>query len=185
MTKYMNRQPLSSTQESEIYPILDAAIQLPFGKAIIYPCSKKRAIYLSNYLQGEQYRNAIISVSTYPPEHMLYGKGLYYNLVIEPRDKGVLVANLMYPPDSITWQIIRCFATKKPVPITEPPIKVNSRLNKLKERYPELKSLYVSPDDMKICRAIATEEELFVVDIDPGVGNVPRPTPEVRAKSRQ
>ena len=185
MGKYLNRQPLYSTQENEIYTILDAAIQLPYGKAVVYPCSKKRAVYLANYLHGEQYRNAISSISTYPPDHMLYGRGLYYNLVIEPREKGVLVANIMYPPDNTTWQIIRCFATQKPVHFTDTPVKVNSRLNKLKERHPELKALYVSPDNLEIRCANTTEEELIIVDIDPGVGVIPRPTPEQCAKSRQ
>ena len=185
MTKYARRQPLSQGQESEIYPILDAAIQLPFGKGIIYPCTKKRAVYLTNCLQGEQYRNAIISISTYPPDHMLYGRGLYYNLVIEPRERGVLVANLQCPPETSTWRIIRCLATQKPVPFTDKYTLVASRLNKLKERHPELKALYVDNAKSEIRYASITEEELIIVDVDTGGAIVKRPSPEERAKARQ
>src|SRR5574343_1460276 len=185
MTKYMNRQPLSPTQESEIYPILDAAVQLPFGKGIIYPCTKKRAVYLTNCLQGEQYRNAIASVSTYPSDHMLYGKGLYYNLVIEPRERSILVAHLQYPPETSTWQIIRCLATQQPVKFTDKYTRVASRLNKLKERHPELKALYVDIAKSEIKYATITEEEFIIVDVDIGDATVKRPSPEQRAKARQ
>lgn len=87
MTKYARRTALTTNQGLEIFPILDMALNLPFGKAVLHPCPTTRAEYLARILNGERYRNAVESLSTYLEENPFYGKGLYYNLVIEPRKK--------------------------------------------------------------------------------------------------
>ena len=184
MTKYARKPALTEQQEIEIFPLLDAACELAFGQAILHKCPVSRANYLSRVLNGERYRNAILSISTYSPEDYLYGKGLYYNLVIESCPKGLLVAHVENPPETITTAIILCAATRKPVPFEHPVIRVQSRLNKLKARHPnELGPVYVK--DNKLEYAIPNPEEFLIVDIDvkPEFG-VPSPTPEQRAKIR-
>lgn len=181
--KYMNRPALTSQQEAEIFPLLDAALQLPFGKALVHQCTPSRAKYLSRILNGERYRNAIQSISMYTPEEPLYGKGLYYHLVIEPFAKGLLVAHVEVPPTSLTWHIIECAATKRPVDVsTYSPITVKTRLNKLRPRHEEIRGIYL--DETHLKHACPTTEELVVVDVDTGTGRVSTPTPEQRAKIR-
>lgn len=183
MTKYMNRPALTSQQESEIFPLLDSALKLPFGKAIVHQCSVSRAKYLSRILNGERYRNAIQSVSMYTPEEPLYGKGLYYHLVIEPFAKGLLVAHVEVPPTSLTWHIIECAATHQAVDVSSyTPVTVNTRLNKLRERHEEIRGIYLDGTHLK--HATPSLEELIVVDVDTGTGKIPKPSPEQRAKIR-
>lgn len=184
MTKYMNRPALTPQQESEIYPLLDAALQLPFGKAIVHQCPRSRASYLARVLKGERYRNALQTFSTYLPSEPLYGKGLYYHIVIDTFAKGVLIAHMETPPETLTWLIIDCIATRKPQDISRySPMAVQARLHKLRERHIEVKSVYV--EGCTIQYAIPSPEELIIVDVDtrPG-GPVPPPTPEQRAKVR-
>jgi len=187
MSKYLNRPAIVPAQERELYPLMDAALQLPFGKAIIYECSTTRSNYLRRIALGEQYRNAITSISTYVPEDPLYGKGLYYTLVIESHPKGLIIANVQDPPGNLTWDIIKCAATRKPVPITHPLITTASRLNKLKGRHPsELGPIYIdqvsNPPTLRY--AEADQEEMVIVDIDVK-GTVRPPTTADRAKIRQ
>lgn len=186
MTKYMNRASLTVNQEEEIFPILDAAVQLPFGKAILHKCSPSRADYLSRVLNGERTRSAILSISTYTPDEILYGKGLYHHLVIEPSEQGLLVANVEYPPETVTSLIIQCAATQKPVSYGNfRPRTVTSRLTRLKERYPqELGHVYAAGEGLFF--AVPKVEELVIVDIDCNPSRkVPGPTPEDAAKLRQ
>lgn len=181
--KYMNRPALTSQQESEIFPLLDSALQLPFGKAIVHQCSTSRAAYLSRILNGERYRNAIQSISMYTPEEPLYGKGLYYHLVIEPFTKGLLVAHVEVPPTSLTWRIIECAATKRSVDVSAyTAVTVNARLNKLRERHEEIRGIYLDGTCLK--HSAPSIEELVVVDVDTGIGKIPTPSPEQRAKTR-
>jgi hypothetical protein len=181
--KYFNKPPIVPGQEREIFPIIDAALQLPYGKAIAYQCTKTRANYLYRIIQGERYRNAVESIATYTPDDYLYGRGLYYHLVPEVRSKGLILANVESPPNTVTWDIIRCAATKKPVEITVPVSTAQSRLNQLKVKFPnELGIIYIK--DNQLCYAIPSPEELIVVDIDIGSKVLP-PTNEQRAKLRQ
>ncbi len=183
MSKYLNRPALTSGQGEEIYPLLDAALKLPFGKAIVHKCSKSRANYLSRTLNGERYRNAIESIAAYLPTEPLYGKGLYYHLVIEAFDKGLLIANVKAPPATLTWAIIQCAATKKPVDVSAyNPLTVKSRLCKLRERHEEVKKIFLEGNTIKY--AIVNAEELVIVDIDIGTNTVPGPTREQRTKTR-
>ena len=187
MSKYLNRPAIVPAQERELYPLMDAAIQLPFGKAIIYECSATRSYYLRRVALGEQYRNAIASISTYTPEDSLYGRGLYYTLVIESHSKGLIIANVENPPGNLTWDIIKCAATHKPVPITYPLINTASRLNKLKDRHPsELGSIYIDQvsNPPMLRYAVPDTEEMVIVDIDIK-GDVRTPTTVDRAKIRQ
>lgn len=186
MSKYIRRRPLTPIQEAEVIPMLDSAITLPFGKAIVHVCAKTRADYLSRILNGERHRNAILSLSTYSPGEPLYAKGLYYHLVIEPTAKGLLIANVENPPESITSKIIECAATRRPVALGEFSIKaVSLRLLKLKQRYlEELGNVYLNGTFLDC--ANPTEEELIVVDIDVNpAGAMPCPTKEDMAKLKQ
>lgn len=187
MTKYARKPALTESQECEIFPILDAALTLKHKQAILHKCPTPRSRYLSRILNGERYRNAILSISTYSSDNPLYGKGLYYNLVIEPCSKGLLVANVENPPNNITMEIIKCAATKKPVPLSFPIIRVQSRLNKLKERHPtELGSIYIDAISQSLKYAVPLKEEMLIVDIDVNpAGAVPTPTAEQRAKTRK
>lgn len=186
MTKYLNRPALTPGQEREIFPLLDAALNLPFGKAIVHLCSKSRADYLSRILNGERYRNAIESISAYTPDDPLYGKGVYYNLVIEAHTKGLLVANVEFPPITLTWYIIECAATKKPVVVSNYADRtIQSRLCKLKERHQELATIYYDIPSKTLKYAIPSPEEMIIVDIDMGGDKIPSPSAENRAKIRR
>jgi len=184
MPKYLNKPAITAGQEAEIFPLLDAALQLPFGKAIVHKCSPTRANYLSRILNGERYRNAIESLSMYEPGEPLYGKGLYYHLVIEQFPKGLLIASVKSPPETLTSALIKCAATKRPVDVSAYKYTtVKSRINKLAERHKELKGLYVEQDGFVKCVTI-DPEELAVVDIDIGGKTVNAPTREQRARQR-
>lgn len=186
MTKYLNRPALSAQQESEIFPLLDAALSLPFGKAVLHKCTAARADYLSRILNGERYRNAVLSLSTYTPNEPLYGKGLYHHLVIEPCEQGLLVANVEFPPETLTGLIVRCAATRQPVSIEGYKFNtVSARLNRLKERHPqELGHIYLDASGGQLRYSLPKVEELVVVDVDTQV-HVPSPTLEEAAKLRQ
>jgi hypothetical protein len=183
MTKYMNRPALTPQQEAEIFPLLDRALELSFGKAIIHKCTFARANYLSRILNGERNRNAILSISTYSPGEPLYGKGLYYHLVIESVPQGLIIGNVEHPPSSLTWKIIECAATRKSVDVSEFAKRtILSRLGRLRERHPELATIFFSGGALHF--ATPTFEELVVVDID--VENrIDKPTNEDRAKLKQ
>jgi hypothetical protein len=184
MGKYLNRPAITAGQEAEIFPLLDAALQLPFGKAIAHKCSAPRANYLSRILNGERYRNAIESLSMYTPDEPLYGKGLYYHLVIEQFPKGLLIASVKFPPETLTSALIKCAATKQPIDVSAYKYTtIKSRINKLVERHKELKGLYAEQDGFVRCITI-DPEELAIVDIDIGGPTVPVPSPEQRAKHR-
>lgn len=186
MGKYLNKPHLVPSQEREIFPLMDAALALPYGKAVVYETTVSRANYLYRSIQGERYRNAIESIATYTPADYLYGKGLYYHLVVDTRSKGLIIANVENPPGSLTWDIINCAASKKPVVFTASIKQATSRLNKLKERFPDIISpIYVDITQQKFCYAIPTYEELIVVDIDVMSSGLPNPTKEHIAKSRQ
>lgn len=186
MAKYLNRPAITAQQESEIFPLLDAALSLPFGKAVLHKCTASRADYLSRILNGERYRNAILSLSTYTPNEPLYGKGLYHHLVIEPCERGLLVANVEFPPKTLTGLIVECAATGQPVSIEGYRFNTAAaRLNRLKERHPqELGHIY--PDANTACfhYSLPKVEELVVVDVDTQ-DYVHSPTPEEAAKLKQ
>jgi hypothetical protein len=183
MTKYARRTALTTNQGLEIFPILDMALNLPFGKAVLHPCPTTRAEYLARILNGERYRNAVESLSTYLEENPFYGKGLYYNLVIEPRKNGLLVANVENPPHTLTWYIIECAATKKPVVVPYPAHTVQARLNKLRARHQEISPVYYKHAEKTLHYAIPSLEQMVIVDIDiEGSSTVPPPSPEDRAK---
>lgn len=185
MSKYINRNYMYPSQEAEIFPILDSALTLPFGKAIIHKCGQPRANYLSRILNGERYRNGILSISTYSPNEPLYGKGLYYHLVIETTTKGLIVANVENPVLTTTDQIIQCAAFHHPVAFTCSINAASNRLTKLTERYPtELNSIYVDKNTNQFIYAIPKYEEMIIVDIDINREHVPEPTEEQIAKQR-
>lgn len=185
MTKYMNRAALTGGQEAEAFPLLDAALALPFGKAVFYTCTKSRANYLARVLIGECYRNAIQSLSTYLQSEPLYGKGLYYHLVIEQRQKGLIIANVENPPATLTWLIIKCAAERRTVSVSGfSSVTVQSRLNKLKERCQEIRHVYFERNLQELRCAIPSPEEMVVVDIDVG-GHVRPPSVIDRAKVGQ
>lgn len=185
MSKYTNRNYMYPSQEAEIFPILDSALALPFGKALIHKCSQPRANYLSRILNGERYRNGILSISTYSPNEPLYGKGLYYHLVIETTTKGLIVANVENPVPTITDQITQCAAFHQPVTFTCSFNTATNRLTRLIERYPtELNSVYADRDASQFVYAIPKYEEMIIVDVDVNRAHVPDPTEEQMAKQR-
>lgn len=167
MVKYTKKPHLAPAQEREIFPLMDAALALPFGKAVVYETTVHRANYLFRSIQGERYRNAIESIATYTPDDYLYGRGLYYHLVIDVHPKGLIIANVENPPGSVTWDIINCLATRKPVAFTASVQTATSRLNKLKQRFPDIiRSIYIEASQQLFCYAEPNVEELIVVDID-------------------
>lgn len=185
MNKYINKPAIVPGQEAEIFPLLDAALALPYGKAVVYQTTVKRANYLYRIIQGERYRNAIYSLATYASEEYLYGKGLYYHLVPEAHPKGLIIANLENPPGNLTWDIIRCAAIKKSVPIITGVRQARSRLNQLKAKFPvELGPIYTDTTGSMFCYAIPSIEELVIVDIDVSE-KLPNPTDEQKAKVHQ
>jgi hypothetical protein len=185
--KYARKPHLVPAQERELYPLLDAALKLPYGKAIVHETSTSRANYLYRLATGVRYHNAIESLSIYQPDEMLYGHGVYFNLVIDRHPRGLVIAHIKNPPRTLTWDIIECAATKQPIPFTVNPKTAHSRLAKLKERFPEeLGSIYIDQERQAFCYAIPTEEELIIVDVDvtPGTATL-SVTPEQRAKIKQ
>lgn len=177
MTKYMNRPALTPQQEQEIFPLLDAALKLPFGKAIAHTCSASRANYLARIINGERYRNAMQSIFTYLPSEPFYGKGMYYHLVTEPRSKGVIVAHVENPPPTLTWRFIECVAYKRPIDVSEYNlINVQSRLKKMREKFPEeIKPVYIEiikETTIELRYSIPQYEDLVIVDIDTAENNL-------------
>ena len=89
------------------------------------------------------------------------------------------------PPPTLTWYIIECAASKKPVNVSHyKSTTVLTRLNKLRERHQELKPIYLDQVSQTLRYAIPDEEDMIVVDIDVK-DKVPRPSAEQRAKLRQ
>lgn len=167
MTKYARRPHLTPGQEQEIFPILDKALSLPFGKAILHKCPPSRADYLSRILNGERNRAGVESLTIYLPEDPLYGKGIYYHLVIEIHPKGLLVANVEEPPISLTWRIIECAATKKPVSLGGYKVlPAQAKLNRLKARHEEVRAIYIDCETKELKSGITNPEDMIVVDID-------------------
>jgi len=185
MGKYLNKPAMVPNQERELYPLFDAALALPYNKAVVYEVPKSRASYLYRIAQGLIYRNAIESISTYTPEDYFYGRGVYYNIVVETHSRGLIIAHVENPPHSFTWDIIKCAATQKPVPFTAALPAAFSRLNKLRINFPDqIGQIYIDAQSQKLCYAVPKDEELIVVDIDVG-GKVPTPTQEQKAKLKQ
>lgn len=183
--KYSRRQSLTDQQALEIYPILDKALELPYGKAIVLPCTASRAEYLSRVITGEKHRNAIESIAIYSPGDFLYGKGLYYHIVADSHAKGLIVAHVEIPPDSLIMRIVRCAAEKQPVKYLTKYGTALSRLNRMKERYHEiLGCVFIDEVSESFKHASIKEEELVVIDIDVNVATVPAPTKEERAKAK-
>ena len=174
-----------SSQEEEIFPLLDAGVALAYGKALIHTCSQSRANYLARILNGERYRNAILSLSTYTPGEPLYGKGLYYNLVIETTKKGLIIANVEYPPLTTTDQLIQCVVTQQPIKFDCSIRTATNRLIRLRMRYPnELNALYVDSDTKEFKCILVKPEELIIVDIDINQNKIHAPNKEQKAKYR-
>jgi hypothetical protein len=185
MGKYLNKPAMVPNQERELYPLFDAALALPYNKAIVYEVPKSRASYLYRVAQGLIYRNAIESISTYTTEDYFYGRGLYYHIVVEIHSRGLVIANVENPPHSFTWDVIKCAATQKPVPFTAALNAASSRLNKLRINFPEqIGPIYIDAQACKLCWAVPKDEELVVVDIDVGE-RIPAPTKEQKAKLKQ
>lgn len=182
--KYSRRQSLTDRQALEIYPIIDKALELPYGKAVVLPCAFSRAEYLSRVITGEKHRNAIESIPMYSPGDFLYGKGLYYHVIADPHAKGLIVAHVEIPPDSLIMRIVRCAAEKQPVKYLTKYGTALSRLNRMKERYPEiLGQVFVDEASESFNYADIKEEELVIIDIDVNTDTVPAPTKEERAKA--
>jgi len=184
MSKYLSRAAITEGQEAEAFPLLDAALALPFGKAVFHECSKSRAAYLQRLLTGEIYRNAIQSISAYLPSEPLYGRGLYYHITVEHRSHGIIIAHLENPLITITWLIIKCAAERQPVLVPHKAVTVQSRLNKLKERHQEIRHVYFDNKSNELRYAIPTTEEMVVVDIDVN-DRILSPSRETRAKIEQ
>lgn len=185
MPKYARKPALVQGQQQELYPLLDAALELPYGKAIVYETSPSRASWLYKTAMGERYRNAIESIAAYTSDDPLYGRGVYYHIVVDICSKGLVIANVENPPYALTWDIIRCAATRKPVTFTAPAPTAHSRLKKLKERFPDqLGKIYIDASQQKFCWAVPNLEELIIVDIDVSK-DIPNPTAEQRAKAGQ
>lgn len=186
--KYNKRLSLTPQQGAEIYPLLDKALQLPFNKAIVYPCSDTRADYLTRIIMGERYRNAVESIEIYTPEEPLYGKGLYYHVFPQPHSRGLILANVENPPATLTWMIIQCAAFKEDVTANGYAFgTVNSRLGKLRERYPDIiNPVYLEGTEPPVLKyGIPKPEEIIIVDIDVSSSRqVPEPTTEQYAKAR-
>lgn len=188
--KYLNRPALTPQQEQEIFPLLDAALKLPFGKAVAHMCSEPRAGYLARIMNGERYRNAMQSIATYLPSEPFYGKGMYYHLVIEPRPKGVIIAHVKNPPVTLTWKFIECVASKQSIDVSEYTLgNVQSRLKKMKEKFPEeINPIYIEVIEetektiIELRYSIPQYEDLVIVDIDTGDDNIRVPSVRDRTK---
>ena len=177
---------LAPALESEIYPLLDRALMLPYGKALIYPCSHSRGNFLERVITGIKYENAIESIEMYAPDEPLYGMGQYANIWAENNEKGLLLAHLDAPRDTLAWRIIRCAATKQPQPVTHAVNTTRTRLHRFRSRYPKLMSkLWIEPGPPTVIRyGEPSAEELAVVDIDVNPAlKLKEPDPEDRAKS--
>jgi len=181
------RSALTPQQEREIYPLLDRALELPYGKAIVYPCAPTRAEYLTRVITGERHRSAIEAIASYPPDDPLHGVGLFGKIWVEPHPKGLVLANLNEPRETLAWLLIQCAATKKPHQLHNTYGVSVSRLNRFKERYPEIMGpVWVDPGPPVVARFGEPDpEELVIVDIDVQPDRpVNNPTQEEYAKSQ-
>jgi len=179
--------PLTPQQEFEILPILDSALAAPLNKAVIYRCSISRASYLARMINGLRYDSAIESIQMYKPDEPLYGLGLYSNLLAEPHEAGLVVANLPQPTDSLVWRFIQALATTSTIPLEHSLSYARTRLHKLQKKHPEMLALWIDdyPEICVKCGKPAHEELVTVdIDIDP-TRPVPAPTDEDYAKARQ
>jgi len=162
--------PLTRQQEREIYPILDAALDLAPGKGILHKCTAQRAEYLTRMIQGVRYDSAIESIEMYKPTDPLYGVGSYANLWVEPHDQGLLATNLPSPPANLMWGIIQCAATKQSIPLKGANYNTaRQRLARAQKKYPELLNpIYITDGVLSPIANYgkAAPEELLIVDID-------------------
>lgn len=179
--------PLSKAQEREIYPILDKAMELDPGKAVLHKCTAKRSDYLTRTIQGLRYDTAIESILMYEPNHPLYGRGMYATLWVEAAEQGLVAANLPEPYDNLMWRLIQCAATKKTVLLTGRSGSARQRLIRAQKKYPEVMGvLWIRKDPFAVCYANVDEEELIIVDIDINpTEELKAPTPEQKAKDMQ
>lgn len=178
---------LTQQQENEIFPLLDRAFELPTGKALIYPTTESRGDYLSRMIMGLRYHSAIESLSTYTPGDPFYGQGMYASVWAEPHPKGLVLAILPEPRDTLPWRLIRCAATKQPVRLEHTYGTANARLSRFQSKYPEMAGVWIDAGPPVYARFGAREpEETIVVDIDLNPYDDPaRPTDEDKAKARQ
>lgn len=180
--------PLTPQQESEIYPILDRALDQPQGKGVLYKCTAKRADYLTRMIQGLRYDSAIESIEMYRQGEPLYGLGSYANLWVEPHDQGLLATNLSEPYVNLMWRLIQCAAHQKTVELPDVSFnRARQRLARAQRKYPGIMNrVYISNDDPWPTAKFGdiTPEEVLVVDIDLNPsGRVPAPTDEDIAKA--
>lgn len=179
---------LTRQQEAEIFPILDKALALPQGKAIIYPCSRSRANYLERMISGFRYDNAIESIEMYSPEEPLYGQGNYALLWAEEHPKGLVLAHLDAPRDTLAWRLIQVAAFHRPLKLNNAYGTCRTRLARFRKRHPVIMApVWIEAGPPIIARyGEASPEELVVVDIDvdPSL-KLRSPTQEDRAKLRQ
>ena len=177
---------LSRTQESEIFPLLDRTLSLPHGKALVYECSPSRANYLERMITGLKYENAIESIQMYSPGDPLYGQGNYANIWAEQHLRGLVVAHLDAPRDTLPWRLIQCAAHKQTVPLQNTHGTARSRLDRFRKRHPDVMGhLWIDPGPPIAVRyGEPSVEELVVVDID--VDPILKaPTDEQLAKLKQ
>lgn len=177
--------PLTKAQEREIYPILDKAMELEAGKAVLHKCTAKRADYLVRIIQGLRYDTAIESIQMYEPNHPLYGSGMYGTLWVETMEQGLVATTLPEPYDNLMWRLIQCAATQKTVPLVGRPGSARQRLIRAQKKYPDIMgSLWVQNNPFEVHYAEAGEEELIIVDIDlKPAAPLENPTPEQKARN--
>jgi len=177
--------PLTPQQEMEIYPLLDAALELQVGKAVLHNCTRQRANYLTRVIQGLRYNLAIESMITYDTTSPFYGLGVYANIWAEAHDRGLLITTLAKPTETIMWKIIRCRATQKPQRLETSKAAANQCLLRAKKRHPKLMgSLWLTTDPLTVYCAKKEKEQIIVdIDIDPA-GEIKSPTQEDEAKAQ-
>lgn len=177
---------LTPQQETEIYPILDKALDLAPGKGVLHRCAVTRADYLSRMVHGLRYDSAIESIQIYTPDSPLYGQGLYATLWAEPHEQGLLVTKLEQPHYTLMWKLIMVAAFHEPQTFEETYNHVRQRLVRAQRKHPEVMNfLWVdSGPPVTAYYATRTAEELLIVDIDTNPeGPLAAPTKEERAKS--
>ena len=160
---------LTRQQETEIYPILDKALDLPPGKGVLHQCTVKRADYLTRMIQGIRYDSAIESIVMYKPGDPLYGLGSYSCLWVEPHERGLLATNLSEPPVNLMWRMIQCAAYKQPVQLLNTTYnRARQRLARAQRKYPDImNAVYITEGDPPVAMyGVVTPEEILVVDID-------------------
>ena len=159
---------LTAQQESEIYPLLDRASELPLGKGVFHKCSITRANYLSRIIRGLRYNTAVESILIYEAGSPLHGIGIYGHLWVEPHNKGLLITNLIVPYDNSMWRLIQCAASQLPINLDVDRNTVRQRLSRMQKKYPNIMGRVWLTDDKPAIAHYAdiSTEELIIVDID-------------------